>query len=1004
MDLSVRRLLCLLALPAVASAGELRGIVLDETGSPLHVVIQAGGQSAHTDGAGSFRLVLPEGAVELHIGDRSAGTVRIPQTGSAEVVAVLDGDGLRVAIEDGAEAAPTVAHIGEVRGRVTDTDGQPVVGAQVFARGVTGEALTDADGAFVFPVPEGSVDLTVLARGFATTGLPGVQAGDDVAIELVPAGMMLDAFTVTAPAVSGGTADLLAERQASATVGDAIGAEQMSRAGDSTAASALRRVTGLTLVGGKYVYVRGLGERYASTLLDGAQLPSPEPERRVVPLDLFPTGMLERVVVQKSYSPDMPGEFGGGVVALDTRRAPEAPFLQFSASTGGDTQSTFRTGLAHDTGPTDFLGIDGGHRSLPKDVAAASSDSPLEEGDRFSDRGYTPEELKQLGQSMPNRWNLGARSLIPDVGLTVSAGTRVETGLGTLGLLAGTTWSHAWNHDTVQREYILVGGDGDIEVAHRYDFTTTTRDVRLGGLAAITLDTASTQWTLTSLLARSTDDEARVYEGRNRDVGGDIRVSRSRFVARQLWSTRLGAEHQVSDAVDLSWRATVSRADRLEPDRREVRFDNEIGTDVWRLSDRPEGNQRVFSDLTDWGVDVAGNVGVQVGAVRLSSGVQGVRKSRGVDTRRFKFIHKGLGSRDQDLLAQDPETIFDPQNIGPDAFQFEEITRATDNYTASQTIGAAYAMADAELGQTRILAGARVESSDQVVETFQLFNPDPNPVVARLNTVDILPALTVTQGLFGDDMQLRLGYGRTVNRPDFRELSPATFNDVTGGRQTFGNADLDRALIDHLDARWELYPSDGESVSIGVFGKRFTNPIEQVVVVSAQHSVTYANVDGATNIGVELEWRKHLGFVAPALESITLAGNVALIRSRVQLGDTGGIETSQERALQGQSPYAINLQVGWAHPNNGSSLTALYNAVGARITEVGALGAPDALERPAGRLDVVGRVALGERWGLSLKAQNLTDGLTVTEQGGVQTSRDRDGVAFGVGVNGRFGG
>lgn len=997
-----------LSLIAVALAGELSLVALGDSGLPLRgATVEVAGQTLHTDAWGRVATELPDGTWTVTLDHVDLGEVRIDGEQQSELIARRTGVGWRVTVEEPSGTTASAAHeeavAGVLSGVVRDEEGQPVAGARVLVRGAA-EQRTDASGAFALERPAGTWDLTVVAPGYATRTLRDQPLDTPIDVVLPPAGLALDAFTVSAPAVSGGTADLLAERQASASVADSIGSEEMSRSGASTAAAALTRVTGLTVVGGKYVYVRGLGERYASTLLDGASLPSPEPERRVVPLDLFPAGMLSRVVVQKSYSPDMPGEFGGGVIALDTRRVPDEPFFQVNLSTGGDSQSTGRSGLSYDTGPTDLFGIDGGYRALPDGVAEASATSPLEEGDRFSDRGYTADKLQELGQSMPNRWNTRDLTLAPDIGLTLSGGGSTETPLGRLGLLAGATWSHAWNNDRFDKDYILVGGGGEVEVAHRYRFDSTTRDVRLGGLGALTLDAERHTWSLTSLLARSTEDEARIYEGFNRDVGGDIRVTRLRFVERQLWTTRLGAEHRPSDTLTVDWRYSLSRAGRLEPDRRELRFDNEQGTEVWLLSDRPEGNQRVFSELSDWGHDVAANV--RLGGERLSlrAGVQGVLKQRGVDTRRYKFVHKGPGSRDAELLAQDAETIFAADNIGADAFQFEEITRSTDNYAATQRLGAVYLLSEAELTpSTRVLAGARVESSTQRVSTFELFSPNPDPVVATLSTTDLLPAVTLTQALTDDTMQLRLGYGRTVNRPDFRELSPATFNDVTGGRQTFGNAELQRALIDHVDLRWEWYPSAGETLSVAAFGKFFTDPIEQVVVVSAQHSVTFDNVDGATNLGVEVEGRKDLSFLHPAWSSAWVSGNVALIRSRVTLGDTGGIETSSERALQGQSPFAVNLQLGWAHPSRRSALTALFNLVGPRITEAGALGAPDAYEVPGARLDLVGQLDLGRGWALSVKANNLLDSATVERQGGHITSTDRDGVSATIGLSWRMG-
>jgi TonB-dependent receptor len=368
-------------------------------------------------------------------------------------------------------------------------------------------------------------------------------------------------------------------------------------------------------------------------------------------------------------------------------------------------------------------------------------------------------------------------------------------------------------------------------------------------------------------------------------------------------------------------------------------------------------------------------------------------RSRGVDTRRFKYFHKGPNSRDQDILAQDMESIFVPENIGPEGFQFEEFTRATDNYSASQRIQAAYAMVELPFTSwLRAMAGARLEHSTQNVETFELFNPDQTPVPSELDTTDLLPGATLTLAPV-EQLQLRLGVARTVSRPEFRELSPATFNDVTGGRETFGNPDLERTRIDHLDVRLEWFPRAGEVFSISGFTKRLTDPIETIVIASAQQSVTWANAEAANNTGVELECRKSLPL------NLFSAGNLALIRSRIVLGDdAGGIQTSNERALQGQSPYVVNLQLGWDHPERADQLTVLYNIIGKRITEVGALGTPDAFELPVHMLDLVARKDLGNGFALSLKGGNLLDATAVTTQGTEVIDEIRRGWRVGVGI------
>ncbi|MCO4745734.1 MAG: TonB-dependent receptor, partial [Proteobacteria bacterium] len=840
MDLPLRPLfLALLALPSAAFAGAIEGFVFEAgSGAVLEgVSVTVGEQSLTTDAGGAFSADLERGLYDVAVGEHSIGQVVVGETGVSEVLVTLAADGsvsAQVEMPDASTLDGIVvedAPLGVVSGVITDDEeGGPVADVRIFVKGLDADARTDANGRFDLEIPAGSWELSIIRSGYATRSVSvECVSGEERNLDLsmVPTGVQLADFTVTAPAIEGNTASLLAERQDSAQVADVIGAEQMSKTGDSTAAAALRRVTGLTLVDGKFVYVRGLGERYSATLLNGASLPSPEPERRVVPLDMFPASMLDSIVVQKTFSPDMPAEFGGGVVQIRTRSVPETPFVKVGLSGSYVSDTTFKRTLTSEGSSTDWLGMDGGFRGLPEAVQDASDNSPLEEGDMFSDRGYSAEKLEELGEAMPNRWNLSEGRAAPNGGINMQGGGSVDTGWGRFGVLAGMLYSRQTaNNDREELYYVIEGGEE--RPSHSYDFTETTDTVRLGGLFTASVEVGDEhRVSLTTLVNRITDDEARSYEGENRDVGAAIRIGRLRWLERQLVTQQLLGHHVLPADLELDYRYTFSTASRLEPDRREYRLDNEPGTDVWRMSDRPEGNQRFFSTLADQvhdtGLDLMWPIALGEDRVlRLKAGGVAMFKDRAVDSRRFKYMHKGERSRDQDILAQDVESILSSENIGPDGFQFEEITRQTDNYGASQRLFAGYLLADADLtASTRVLAGARVEKSTQTVSTFELFNPDSVPVGAGVDTTDVLPAVTLTQGLSVEGMQLRAGYGRTLNRPDFREMSPASFNDVTGGRLQRGNPNLGRATIDNVDLRWEYYPTPGESLSVAVFAKSF---------------------------------------------------------------------------------------------------------------------------------------------------------------------------------------
>ncbi len=974
----------------------VEGVVFAADGGPAAgLTVFVGGLAAVTDADGAFRVRVAPGAHDVSVrGDGEiVGRVGAVQAVAGQVTEVLvtwvpGASVLTATVEAPAGGVVTGpvedGPVGRLAGVVTDAEsGQPVAGARVFVRGLVIEATTAPDGRFSLEVPAGAWELSVVAPAYASQGVPDVlvvaDAETPLALDLVPAGLALDAFTVRVPAITGGTAALLDERKESSAVADVLGAEQMARSGDSSAAGALRRVTGLTLVGGRFVFVRGLGERYSTTLLNGGQLPSPEPERRVVPLDLFPAAILDSVVVQKTFSPDQPAEFGGGIVQLRTRSFPTEPLFQIIVSGAWTGRATNALGLRGDPGPTDFLGIDGGHRALDPEVQAASEEEKLVAGDAISDRGYSAEELERFAETFPNEWLPATRRIGPDLGLQLNVGGPFQLGGRKAGALLGLNYGSDYENVQFRRSFYGVSGDV-VEPTNVFDFTQTTRNVRLSGLLALGVEPADGH-TLesTTTVLRATDDEARLYTGFLAEESTDIRVSRLRWVERMLIVQQLRGEHPFAQGprpVSLSWRYGYARATRLEPDRRITRYDVEATTGALLLSRRDgDANQRFFSDLLDQTHDSALDFTVPIRVrddadAKLKFGGTAVVKARGVQSRRYSFT--GGNDLTDAEREQDPEDIFTPDNLG-ERFELKEVTQDTDNYTGRQVLGAGYVMAEVPatpwLG---LMAGLRVESSRQFVETFALFNPNGLRVPAELSTVDALPAFTATFTPI-DPVQIRLGYGRTVARPELRELSPAVFLDVVGGFPTFGNPDLRRTLIDNIDLRLDWFPDKGEVVSVSGFYKRFQDPIESIIRIGADPSQTFSNASSAQNFGVEFEVRKQLGFLHAALQDLYIAGNASFIRSRVDLTGAGGIQTSTVRPLQGQSPWVVNAQIGYANPELGLDVALLYNAAGRRIVDVGSLGLPDTYELPFHALDFVANAQLPKGFELRFTASNMLD-------------------------------
>ncbi len=1006
--------LCGLALsvPADAAAdspparGTLRGVVFDAEGAPrAGVRVRVGRSELRSNADGAFVLDLPPGQHPLRVQsegqEQAAGAVRIVAGETTEALINLRrGQPPLLEVEaPGAGHRPGVARRDDrprvaVQGSLVDAkDGAPVADARVFARGTAAEGRSGPDGSFTMRLPVGVHELTVIHPSFATETVPGVVVSAaglarPLRLRLTAAAVQLEDYTVVAPRIVGGTAGLLELRREASTVTELIGAEQWSKTGDSDAASALGRVSGITVVGGKYVYIRGLGERYSSTTLNSSALPSPEPERRVVPLDMFPVGVLEDIAIQKTYTPDLPGDFSGGMVQLRTRGFPARFHANLGVSVGvNDASIGRRTITPADSGGSDWITFGAGRRALPDVVRAASDRGKIQLKSAFAP-GYTEEELEAFGEAMPGNWGLPERRLWPDLGLSGTIGTSGKVRGGRAGFLFSFGYDNEWRR--VLRDPLLPNlriGAAGLEVGDRLTSTEVEHEVKLSTVGTTGLDLAGGKHKLrlTAMMVRILEDEARRIEGFDADSVTTKRGTRVWFRERMLTFGQLAGEHELRRlpagrqglGLALDWRYAFSTATLDEPDRRSTRYDEEASQPgVFVISNRPDGNQRFYSTLLDLNHDVSLDLTLRFRQWRgleakVKAGANVGFSNREVDTRRFSFT--GSPS-DPSALSLPPEQLFVPAHIGESGFRFLESTRETDNYRADQTLYCGYVMTELPLARPLLLmAGVRLEQSDRTVETFQLFAGEgAEPIRAQPSTLDALPTLTLSYRPFGPQHVFRAGYSRTLNRPQTRELSPAPFDDPDTGKQYRGNPQLGRAMLDNLDLRWEWYPSRLESVSVAAFYKRFTDPIELVAVAGAAVTLEPQNAAGANNVGVELEARKRLGFIHRRLRDLTLGGNLSFIFSRVELAEGSSmVSTNRSRPLQGQSPWVVNLFLAYDSVRLGTSARLLYNVYGPRISEVGSAGRPDEYEQPYHRLDLVASQRLNRYLSLSLKARNL---------------------------------
>ena len=896
---------------------------------------------------------------------------------------------------------------GTIEGRLVSADGgDPVPNARIFISGVSADIRSDADGRFSAASPGGMRSVSVLHSGFNTLTRDNIEVTDGgtvtLELELTPAGSELPEYVVLVPHISGSLASVLEERREETAVANILGAEQISKAGDSDAAGALKRVTGLTLVGGRFIFVRGLGERYSSTLLNGANVPSPNPTRRVVPLDLFPAGIIDSIAVQKSFTPEMPAEFGGGTVQLRTRSIPEEKFLDVEAKIGYNSETTGKAGLDYKGGGRDWTGYDDGTRDMPGLLMAAIADgTELREFNRFTGVGYTKEELEIIGESLSVNYQVREKDTPANLGLGIAGGNRFDVSDDlTIGFLTAVDWDDKFATTIQQRTDWIVGADEQLESENDYTYFITNREITLSAFFTAGAEIGdhhdlSYNW----MLLRSTNDRRQRYGGFNKDAdGGDIQFTELEWQERQLMVNQLLGEHELPFLWDLKidWDLTTATANTDEPDTRTYRYDPDTLTpeeDDLIFSLRNDGNQRRWSELEDnsdtWNVNFVQPLQFWDRAdLALRFGLSSVEKDRDSGMRRFTFSSKGPLSGDVDLRRNlNPDDIIYDETIDPRGWQLNEVTIATDAYTADQTIDSTYWAVDFGFDEwLRLGGGIRTEKSDQTVTTFDQFDPDRNPVTSELKSKDDFLSLSATL-VFGDH-QVRAGFGETTNRPDFKELSEALFKDPLLDRLVKGNPNLIPAYMTNYDIRWDWYFDQGEFVSLGAFYKEFTDPIETVILAGASQITTYRNAEAAENLGVEFELYTNLDFIGrwwgeeAWWEKWYINTNYAWIDSEIELSEEdANVLTSAVRPLQGQSPYVWNFQIGYDDLDRGINTALLFNVFGERIVDVGTNGAPDIYQQPREVLDFVYSQKFGDHWKFKFRARNLLDAEVELTQG-----------------------
>ncbi len=838
-----------------------------------------------------------------------------------------------------AGAGPVLAQNASVYGTVVDQEsGEELVGANILLIGTTVGGTTALDGAFrIRNVPPGTYSVRFSFIGYTAKMVTGVtvKAGESLKLDIVLSteAFKQDEVVVTAERVLATESALLAERKKSATIGDGISAEQIKKAPDATTGDALKRVTGLTIVDNKYVYVRGVTDRYNGTSLNGVSVTSTDTDvdRKSFAFDMIPSNLLENTVVVKTATPDMAGDFSGGFVQVNTLDFPSKRVIRLGLSSSYNNNTSTQGFRASQGGSRDWLGFDDGGRAFPAKAMGT----------------------QQLAQALPNTWASRNQRAPVNGSFNIAVGDRIPIGQDECGFVGALSYSNTFTKTTFREAPAYVYGGSPV---FRFEGDRYEYSVLWAGLLDLNYKISNEhKISFRNSYNQSAEDKVSLTNGVNL-AGSNSRRQSAEWNQRSLYIGQIGGEHLLSGlgGLEAQWKLFASSSKAQTPDRKQVEYT--LGSS----NDEALGeNYRTWSKLNERSRGLSLDLTYPLGPAKIKVGASGELKDRSFGIRAFSTI-PGRDPRYFSLILLPVDQIFAPENFGQGKFSFIEASAFTGAYNGTQRVNAYYIMVDLPIdilgNHFRITGGARLENSEHNVLSPEALD-DPTPVTAQLQNTDILPSVNITYNVT-ETINLRLAHYQSVNRPEFRELANVLYLDFDRDQNVLGNPSLSRAYVHNYDVRLELFPDIGEVLAVSYFTKQFHNAIEERLIAAPDRYVrTWFNSPRGTNSGWEVEARKSLAFLGGLFQGFSVSGNYTSIISEVEYTDSktdiGGrtVVTTATRPMQGQSPWTWNLALLYTMPDWGTAVSLFYNKFGRRLEAVGDVRDQDVYEEPRDIVD-----------------------------------------------------
>ena len=864
-----------------------------------------------------------------------------------------------------------LAQTGTIRGTIKDgKTKESLIGCTVRVDGTQLGGTTDIEGTFTITnVPAGNQKVIISYISYQTKEIPNVrvESGNTTAIEteLDEEGKSLQEVVVRASRATNTEIAVITEIKQLKPMAVGISAQQIQKSQDRDAAAAIRRVPGVSIVENRFVLIRGLGTRYNNVLINDVIAPSTEVESRSFSFDIVPSNILDRMIVYKSGSADLPGDFAGGVIKIYTKRRPDQNFTDVGLTVGYRANTTFQNVQSHSRDGLSLLGLWDAKQQLPSSFPAKSSEF----------NALSSVRRASYARLLPNNWALKNISTAPDVRLAVNTGRRFE--LGNVRVSNLTSINYALTNQFANTNVKLYENTTANDVQQDYNDATYAQGTRLGVLHNWTFrfsPTFTLEWK--TLFNQLGSTETVVRNGSFVIDGVDVQSYSERFENRSILSSQVSGEHSLSELTKVNWIASYGYSGRWEPDWKRAQYTRTQGAtgpdgqpEPFRLNipvqPSPLNVGRFYSKLNEQVGSLVGNYEHSFGNPgdrepnRIRAGFYGESRNRDFAARFYGYERVGLINNISGLgigQALAPENVTGRES----SFSLQDGTVDNDSYNGKTTYAAGYVSGDVNFGsKANLTLGFRGEFYNQTLRLTQAVNSlVDNSIFSPLPSVNFIYKLT-------DRHNLRFAYSSTVNRPELRELAPFRYYDFARQIEVVGNPNLRTATIQNFDAKYEFYPTPNELISITGFYKSFTNPIESFLIpIPGNFIFTFTNALSARNYGVEIEFRKSFEKSGSAfLQNLQVVGNASYINSRVATGDfieapgAGGSvqlignSTDRNRALANQSPYLINLGLYYANPTSGWQYNLLYNVAGPRIFLVGNLEDPTTYEMPRHVMD-----------------------------------------------------